>query len=356
MRPLEVGAVPVLPPAHPGHRAGRDQGQDDGHTEEEPRTELWAPARLLLVTGGCETSDHVHRERVASRCAGGGGRRLRQARLRAAGAPAEVRRLVLPQGQARPRRAGHGGRRQGGGGGDRTPGAARAGAERAALPGARGDEDRALLDGTRGRRPRRQRLPPQLRDRRRRMGRRRQGLRPADLRPRRRHPARGPRAAAQDPHAWSCCDTRCRGRGSSWTRKDERPAAGRGRGATGRAAGADAGGLRRAHRWSARAAPGACRRWTPTPARPGHRSGGWRSSARRVRPSPPCGSSCTSSCGSWTRRPPGRVGSSSAPTGRCCRGCSRPSGVDDPELEKGELLVAHRRKGGVVATERHRAG
>jgi 8-oxo-dGTP diphosphatase len=31
-------------------------------------------------------------------------------------------------------------------------------------------------------------------------------------------------------------------------------------------------------------------------------------------------------------------------------------GMDDPELEKGELLVAHRRKGGVVATERHRAG
>jgi 8-oxo-dGTP diphosphatase len=31
-------------------------------------------------------------------------------------------------------------------------------------------------------------------------------------------------------------------------------------------------------------------------------------------------------------------------------------GVDDPELEKGELLVAHRRKGDVVATERHRAG
>ena len=31
-------------------------------------------------------------------------------------------------------------------------------------------------------------------------------------------------------------------------------------------------------------------------------------------------------------------------------------GLDDPELEKGEFLVAHRRKADVVATERHRAG
>ena len=78
---------------------------------------------------------------------GGGGRCLRQARVRPARAPAEVRRLVLPQGQARPRRAGDGGRHPGGRGGDRAPGAARSAAQRPALPGPRGDEVRALLDG-----------------------------------------------------------------------------------------------------------------------------------------------------------------------------------------------------------------
>jgi 8-oxo-dGTP diphosphatase len=31
-------------------------------------------------------------------------------------------------------------------------------------------------------------------------------------------------------------------------------------------------------------------------------------------------------------------------------------GIDDPELQKGEFLVAHRRRGDVVATERHLAG
>ena len=52
----------------------------------------------------------------------------------AAGAPAEVRRLVLPQGQARPRRARDRGRGARGRGGDRTPGPARRSAAQPALP------------------------------------------------------------------------------------------------------------------------------------------------------------------------------------------------------------------------------
>ena len=109
-------------------------------------------------------SGRERRGRVGRR----GGPRPR--RRGAARAPAEVRRLVLPQGQAGPRRARHRGGGPGGRGGDRAAGPPRAAAGRPALPGQGGHEAGALLDRPRGRWRRREWLCAERRDRRGRRG------------------------------------------------------------------------------------------------------------------------------------------------------------------------------------------
>ena len=306
------GSEAARPPRRRKRRPPRGRRRRAPRSARSPWSQVSAPP-LLAGSGWCETNDHVATLPAAR---GRAGRRCRgdpQGR-RAAGAPAAVRRLVLPQGQARPRRAGAGRCRARGGRGDRRADPAGHAAGLPALPQRQPDEDRLLLARPGGRRPLRRRVPRQRRDRRGGLGPAPQGEEEAVVHLRPGHPRRGardrvahPRVRRGPPRPGPGPQVVAQGRPA--------PAAAQCRPAAGRAAGSTADRLRadpaghlqqRPLRADPRAvrrsrAAGRCRRPTR--------------SARRTRPPRRSPRSSRTCCAA--RSPP-----CSARTGRCCRRCS----------------------------------
>ena len=215
----------------------------------------------------------------------------------------------------------------------------------AALPDVqRAVQDGRLLDRARDRQRRRQRLPAQRRDRLRRVGAVGGRDAPPHLPPRPRDPRRGAGRCDARPARSSCCGTARRASRDGW-RKDDRSArsSGSARHRPQRLVPA-AGGLRRhlgAHlvQRPVRADGDAVRRHdrlAGQEVRRAERGGRHRRGRRRPR---------RRAARQRARAP------CCAPTARCCPRCSTRCGCPRTKLEPAGMLVAHHRKGRVVATE-----
>ena len=145
-RPARRSVVSPVAATTARRRPPRPRPAPADHRHDHDR-QAFAHGRVSCFgPGWCETSAHGHEGRARRRC-----RRLPPREAGAAGAPPALRRLVVPQGQARPGRARDRGRRPRGRRGDRAARPARRRrCHRPALPGRRRPDQDGLLLGRAG--------------------------------------------------------------------------------------------------------------------------------------------------------------------------------------------------------------